>query len=111
MIGIYWAVLTTVTSQMARVFFNNIIIVAITGACLMVGLDLLIEQMAHVFDFWHFTGDIAPLQNYLAWFIAAFFLQLLAFKYIPKGGSRFATHLYLNQIAFFALTYLMVYLW
>jgi len=108
MIGIYWAVLTTITYQISRVFFDKIVYVALMGASLMVGLDFLMEQMAHTFDFWHFAGDIAPFQNYLVWFIASFILQLLAYKFYPKGGSRFASHLYLNQVSFFLIAYMLL---
>lgn len=108
MIGIYWAVLTVVTSQLARAVFSNIIFVALFGASLMVGLDFMMEQLAHQFDFWHFTGNIAPFKNYLAWFLASFILHILAVKFIPKGGGRFSLHLYLNQVAFFAVAYLLI---
>ena len=111
MIGIYWAVLTTVTSQMARIFFDKIIYIALLGASLMVGLDFFMEQMAHIFDFWHFEGQMAPVQNYIAWFIAAFFLHLLVLKFIPKGGGRFATHLFMNQLVFFISAYIIIHLW
>lgn len=111
MIGIYWAVLTTITSQMARKISNNLFVVVIIGASLMVGLDFIMEQMAHDFDYWHFVGDIAPFQNYVAWFIAAFLLHILAFKFIPKGGSRFSLHLYLNQVAFFVVALIILRLW
>jgi len=110
MIGIYWAVLTVVTSQVARKLFNNTILIAIAGASMMVGLDFFMEQMAHRFDFWHFTGDIAPLQNYVTWFLAAFVLQLGAVKAFHKGGGRFAGHLYLNQLVFFVVAYLLIQL-
>lgn len=111
MIGIYWAVLTTATSQIARLVFDKMIYIVLFGASLMVGLDIFIEQMAHVFDFWHFTGDIAPVQNYIAWFFASLMLHVLAYKYVPKGGGKFAIHLYLNQVAFFIITYLILFQW
>ncbi|MEM9544963.1 MAG: carotenoid biosynthesis protein [Bacteroidota bacterium] len=110
MIGIYWAVLTVVSSQISRLFSSNIFVVALTGSALMVGLDFLMEQMAHVFDYWHFTGGIAPFQNYVTWYIAAFFLHLLSFRFFNKGGGRFSIHLYLNQIVFFLGTYLLIQL-
>ena len=90
MIGIYWAVLTVVTSQIARTYFSNILVIAFVGASLMVGLDFTMEQMAHRLDFWHFTGGVAPFKNYLAWFGASFFLHIIALKFIPKGGGRFS---------------------
>jgi putative membrane protein len=110
MIGIYWAVLTTVTSQIARMVFDKLLFVAILGAALMVGLDFLMEQLAHTFDFWHFNNGIAPFQNYLSWFLASFVLQIAAFKFFPKGGGRFAGQLYLNQIVFFIMSYILIQL-
>lgn len=105
MIGIYWAVLVIVTSQMARSLFKNIFYVSITGALLMVGLDFLMEHMAASFDFWYFEGGIASLQNYIAWFIVALFLQFIAYSWMPKYKGFFATHLYLNQVTFFAVSF------
>ena len=68
------------------------------------------EQMAHTFDFWHFAGDSAPLQNYVTWFIASFALQIGAAKTFHKGGARYAGHLYLNQVVFFIVAYLLIQL-
>jgi putative membrane protein len=86
------------------------ITVAITGASLMVGLDFLMEQLASRFDFWHFAGGIADLQNYVAWFFVALFLQFLCYKMVPKHNSSFSMHLYLNQVAFFLVSYIILVL-
>lgn len=107
MIGIYWAVLVIVTSQMARSIFKNIMYVSITGALLMVGLDFLMEHMAISFDFWYFEGGIAPFQNYIAWFIIALLLHMLAYRWMPKRKGVFSTHLYLNQVVFFIISILL----
>ncbi len=107
MIGVYWAVLVIVTSQIAKSFFKNIFYVSVTGAFLMVGLDFLMEQMATSFDFWYFEGGIASIKNYIAWFIVSFSLQLLAYRWVQKINSHFSTHLYLNQIVFFSISFLL----
>ena len=108
MIGIYWAVLVIVTSQIARSAFKNIITVSIAGSLLMVGLDFLMEQMASQFDFWHFENGIAGIKNYIAWFLVAFVLQVLSYRLVPKHDITFSLHLYLNQIAFFLVAYLLL---
>lgn len=110
MIGIYWAVLVIVTSQIARSVFKNLISVSIAGALLMVGLDFLMEQMAVRFDFWHFENGIAGLKNYIAWFTVAFFLQLLSYRLVPKHDSIFSFHLYFNQVCFFLVSYIILVL-
>ncbi|MFT4534724.1 MAG: putative membrane protein [Saprospiraceae bacterium] len=108
MIGVYWAVLVIVTSQIAKSYFKNIFYVSITGAFLMVGLDFLMEQMAASFDFWYFEGGIASIKNYIAWFIVSFILQLLAYNWIPKIDGHFSTQLYLNQIVFFSISFILL---
>lgn len=108
MIGVYWAVLVIVTNQMIRKLSDNLLAVALGGAFLMVGLDCLMEQLAGPLDFWHFAGGMAGLKNYVAWFIVAFVLQIIAHRLIPRGGSRFSTHLYANQVVFFLACFLIL---
>ena len=43
----------------------------------MILLDLLIEPIAPVLDFWVFDGGEAPLQNYIGWTAVALFLQII----------------------------------
>lgn len=105
MIGIYWGVLVVITSIIARKFFANIWLASSIGAFLMVFLDLWMEQLAPTFDFWYFEGGLAHIQNYIAWFLIAFVLQLLAFKWIKYQGSRYSVHLYLSQLLFFIVSY------
>ena len=107
-IGIYWAVLTVVTSQISRMFFNKWYVIAIIGASMMVGLDFFMEQMAHPFDYWHFPEGVAPFQNYIVWFLASFVLQLFAIRYFNNGGGRFSSHLFLSQLVFFQITYIIL---
>lgn len=107
MIGVYWAVLVIVTSHIAKSIFKSIFSVSVFSALLMVGLDFLMEQMASVFDFWHFENGLAGILNYISWFIISLFLQVLAFYLLPKYKGAFCKHLYFNQIAFFSISYLL----
>ena len=46
------------------------------GTSLMLFLDLLMEPLAPILDFWVFEGKEAPLQNYLGWTVVAIFYNL-----------------------------------
>lgn len=109
LIGVNWAVLSFVTaaisSRLTKFFWRSILI----GTCFMVGLDLLLEPLAGVFDFWHFEGGIVPIQNYVAWFVTAFSLQFLIRKTMDFDKSYFSTHLFLTQIIFFGSCYLILF--
>ena len=105
MIGVYWGVLVVITHQIGRTFASSLLGSSLIGASLMVFLDYFMEHMAGTFDFWYFKGGMAPFQNFLSWFIIAFLLQLLIFKFLPRKGSKYAYHLYLSQLFFFVFSF------
>jgi len=108
MIGIYWAVLVSATSMMVRKLSSSAWIVAALGATAMVVLDVFMEVMAGRFDFWHFADQVVPLQNYVTWFLVSYFLHLNAYYWLPFKGRTYSWHLYLSQMLFFIITYLIL---
>jgi putative membrane protein len=103
MIGVNWAMLTIATGAIAQKFFEKIFMQIIIGVGLMLLLDLLIEPVAPILDFWAFEGGEAPLQNYVGWGAVALCLQF-GFHFLKiKVESDFQYHLYLLQIIFFTV--------
>jgi bisanhydrobacterioruberin hydratase len=75
----------------------------IAGACLMVILDILMEQQAPQLDYWEFVGGVVPLQNYIGWF-AVGFLAHVGFDVLHKQEPPclpFGRHLYALFFLFF----------
>lgn len=109
LIGVNWAVLSFITAaigtRLTRNFWSSILI----GAGFMLGLDFLLEPLAGIFDFWHFEGGIVPIQNYVAWFITALFLQYMVRKTLNFDKPYFSTHLFLSQVIFFGSCYLILF--
>jgi putative membrane protein len=101
LIGVNWAALVLITSTLVSYFKWNIWIKSAIGSCLMILIDWPLEVIAPIFDFWEFYGGIAPLQNYIAWYIIAFFLHLLINTMKIKGNITYAFHLFLAQLFFF----------
>ena len=54
LIGVNWALLAVITGAIAQPFYEHIIMSIIIGVALMLFLDLLIEPIAPVLDFWVF---------------------------------------------------------
>lgn len=108
MIGLYWAVLVSATSMMVRKLVDSPWITAALGAIAMVILDLFMEVMASRFDFWHFDNNTVPLQNYVTWFIVSYFLHLVAYFWLPHKGEKYSLNLYLSQLIFFLVSYLIL---
>jgi uncharacterized membrane protein len=106
LIGINWSMLLYCTSQFSK--FKNTFVNAFFGAALMVGLDFFIEQNASKFDFWYWKSNIIPIQNYIAWFVIAFLLNLLVQKHLVQKPNLTAKALYVIQLVFFSALYFFV---
>ena len=106
LIGINWSMLLYCTSQLSK--FKNTFVNAFFGAALMVGLDFFIEQNASKFDFWYWKSNIIPIQNYIAWFVVAFLLNLPLQKHSAQKPNLTATALYVIQLVFFSALYFFV---
>lgn len=106
LIGVNWSMLLYCTAQLSK--FKNSTINAIFGAGLMVALDFFIEQNASKFDFWYWKSNIIPIQNYIAWFVIAFLLNLLVQKHLAQKPNLTAKALYFVQLTFFSALYFFV---
>ncbi len=105
LIGTYWALLTFISAGILDYFKLHTILKIIIAAGLMVALDFFMEHSAPVFDFWTFEGGIAPLENYITWFLVAILFQIILRGLKIEGNKLFSIHLYLAQLIFFAFFY------
>lgn len=103
LIGVNWALLTIITAAIAQQFYENLFMRIVIGVCLMIFLDLLIEPIAPVLDFWAFEGGNAPLQNYIGWTAVAIFLQSIFHYFRIEVKGWFPNQLYILQIIFFTV--------
>ncbi len=88
------------------------------GAALMVVYDIFLEGIAMYFHWWSWPGDIVPLQNYLAWFVVAFMMLSMLYRFHPRRPDTTGTAghhvnplagwVFLVQLAFFVILNLIV---
>lgn len=109
-IGINWAVLTFITGAVTSRWITAPLFRVGTGTALMLFLDLLLEGIAPPFDFWEFSGGVAPLYNYICWGILALFMQTAFHLLKIKGHYGFSLNLFLAQASFFFIFYLWLHL-
>ena len=99
--GLNWLILIYCTGSMLNHFKLNTIVKSISGATILVLLDLLIEQVAIRNDFWHWKNREIPLQNFIAWWIISF-VFLYGFFLVLKNNTNRLSLLYLMiQFGFF----------
>ncbi|MBB6001772.1 carotenoid biosynthesis protein [Arcicella rosea] len=113
-IGANWLILVYCSGIIVELFFQNLkssilgrIILSIIAACLMVGLDLLIEPVAIRLDFWQWSFNKIPLQNYFGWFGVSFVLQFYFINSKFLKNNSLAPLLFCLQLLFFLLNVLL----
>ena len=108
-IGINWAMLVYASVSISNSYFTDFptIVKAAVGATLMVLLDIFIEPVAVKFDFWSWASApmnkliVAPLENYIVWWLAAFLLNYLVQTIMPAIKNRAIEVLFYLQLLFF----------
>jgi bisanhydrobacterioruberin hydratase len=120
MIGVNWILLVYVTHSIAGEILakfsrgeervegtvyggGRVVVVALLGALLMTGYDIVLEPAAIRLDMWEWAAVSVPLQNYLAWFMLAFvFILLFGFAGVDTRNPT-SRPVFLIQLIFFLL--------
>jgi putative membrane protein len=111
MIGVNWFLLVyAVGVTMQRIRLKSAFFRVITGAAVLVLLDLLIEPVAIRFDYWHWVNNIIPLKNYICWFLVSA-CMLYVFEWFSfKKQSKVAPVLLVTEFVFFGVLNLILIL-
>ena len=102
LIGINWIILTFITGSMSSYIIKNKYIAALTGAILMILLDLIIEPVAPLLGFWIFDLPTVPLQNYIGCVVIGLTTQYIYHFNIERKEYSFSINLLLVNAVFFA---------
>ncbi len=109
-LGINWALLLYLTHYFTKKFVSKAYLVAIIGAFLMVGIDLLIEPFAIYFGLWTWENIEVPLQNYAMWWLASFVLHLVFGVYNDQLKNP-TSNFILGTLVLFFLEVNLVVIW
>lgn len=108
MIGVNWFLLIYATGTlMQRSRLKNLISRLLTGAFLLVLLDVLIEPVAIRFNYWHWADHVIPGKNYVCWFLISLALLFVFEKFRFQKQSIVAPILLITQFLFFIALLLM----
>jgi putative membrane protein len=102
-IGINWTMLVIISAAIAKRIQMNKYLQAVVASLFMLLLDVLIEPVAIVSDYWTWEGDVIPLFNFVSWFGIALLLQIVYFGLNLAEKNKVATALYCIQFIFFVI--------
>lgn len=101
-IGLNWALLIYCTAGLMVVHINPFI-QALVGAAFMVLFDLALEPAAIELGFWSWQTANIPFSNYLAWFVIAYVMHIVFWRFIGKPQNKTGKWLYFIQLIFFSI--------
>ena len=101
LIGLNWVVLTFICGSISNHFIKNKYLSIVVAIILMLLIDITLEPIAPILDYWEFSGSVAPIQNYIGWaFTSLLTLSIYQFFYSKKEFT-FSINLFLAQLLFF----------
>lgn len=101
-IGVNWFMLVMGAGFLTQLFLKNRGVQILVSALIMVLVDFPIEQMASKLDYWHWEGDVIPVQNFAGWFVISVFMQWL-FQLYMKGQKNILAVPYIIVVSIFFL--------
>lgn len=76
-IGINWMLVILGAIALTQQLTQNLLLRSLVAGLLAVAFDYILEPVAIRLDYWHWSGGVPPLKNYLTWFVLVFFTTLL----------------------------------
>lgn len=98
-IGVNWVLLIYLSAAMLSSFPRSPLYWIVLPSALMVGYDVVMEQVAPRMGMWSWGGDVVPLQNYAVWAFLALLFHTL--RYVMNISVRNKMALFLFSIQFF----------
>ncbi len=107
-IGINWFLLTFCVWALLKKTQVRSVFLLIPATIITVAIDMLIEPIAIVLDFWKWENNIIPLQNYIGWAIISFLIfSFFSFIKIPTNNKIYWVLLAWQVLFFLSLNFLL----
>ncbi len=106
LIGVNWLVLVLCSASITQKVGNKWL-AALLGAGLMVALDLLMEPVAIMSDYWIWHSPNIPLENYVSWGVLAFFLHVILHQFNFNKENEVDRYVFASQGFFFVMLNLL----
>tara|TARA_B100001115_G_C15842654_1_gene423019 strand:- start:1773 stop:2390 length:618 start_codon:yes stop_codon:yes gene_type:complete len=100
-IGVNWFILAIGARGCANRITKNTFYQVLCAALFMVGLDYFIEPVAMKYDFWNWSQNKVPLQNYFMWFLVSLLMQIILNKKSILIPSSLGIVILISQFIFF----------
>lgn len=111
-IGFAWLTMLFSSAGIVQFFFPKNFRESRRTGIILIGLlmtlfDFFMEPAAIKLNYWNWSENSIPLQNYFAWFLISVFFAWIGYqtKVLTQKLSKFCLHVYLAQLIYFILIY------
>ena len=101
LIGLNWVVLTFICGSISNHFIKNKYLSIVVAIILMLLIDITLEPIAPILDYWEFSGSVAPIQNYIGWAFTSLLTLTIYQLFYSNKEFIFSINLFLAQLLFF----------
>jgi putative membrane protein len=105
-IGLNWLMLVYITSSIFERVKINTILKVILASAIMLGYDVIIEQVAPRLQMWEFSNNTIPAQNYASWFFFALFFHILVKIFGVQTKNQLSVAILVCQVLFFLILFI-----
>lgn len=106
-IGLNWLLLVYITASVLENKNLHTSLKVILSSTMMLGYDLIIEQIAPELNMWNWQNAVVPLKNYISWFIIAAIFHTAIHVFEIKIKNKLAPVILVCQVLFFLI--LLIY--
>lgn len=106
-IGLNWLLLVYLTASVLESSNTAVPVRIVISALLMLGYDLIIEQIAPLLNMWNWQSNLIPVKNYLSWFLLALVFHAAIQVFRIKTKNKLAPVILVCQVSFFLI--LLIY--
>ncbi len=102
-IGMNWVILMLGSYSLLQWTRIKPVLVPFLSSVLIVGFDFIMEEVAMRLDYWQWSGDKVPLQNYVAWFFISLIFSSILSVLKVRVQDRILKVYFLVQLGFFII--------
>jgi len=101
LIGMNWVLMVYLTANIVTRLDLSSLPSILLSSLLMLGYDIILEQVASYLDMWHWYDHTIPVQNYVAWFLLALIFHSVLKIFRIRTENNLAPLLLICQVVFF----------
>jgi putative membrane protein len=108
LIGLNWLFLAYASKSILDNFFKKKWITFLVAPALLVIFDFVLEQVAPKLDMWYWQDSVAPVQNYIVWYVLSLIFVILLDIFKVDTRNSVAKVIFLCQFIFFIVLYIFL---